>query len=135
MASALGQDPAGVILAPYDHEGINDAVGDPNDTAETEPIIDFIAASVAASADPVAKLAKRPNKRVRTDGRRADVAFKLSSKTAGAEFECRLDSRKLKACKSRKRLRVERGRHTFRYRALSRSGRPGETEAFRFRVE
>ena len=135
MASALGQDPAGVFAAPYDHEGINDAVGDPADTSgETQAIVDFLAASVAASADPRAKLAKHPPKRLRADGPRIEVKFKLSPKSAGAEFECRLDSRKLKPCDATERRRVDGGRHTFRYRALSERGRPGSVKAFEFRV-
>ncbi|MET0730904.1 MAG: alpha/beta hydrolase [Solirubrobacterales bacterium] len=135
MAGALGQDPAGVIATPYTHEQINEMVGGPGDTAgETQAIMDFIAASVAASADPVAKLAKHPRKRLRSDARRERATFKLTSKSPEAVFECRVDSRRLKPCKARKTLRVGRGRHTFRYRALSASGRPGETEAFRFRV-
>ena len=48
MATALGQNPQGVFLVPYDHAGINDAVGSPNDPAgETKRIMDFFARRVA----------------------------------------------------------------------------------------
>ena len=135
MASALGQDPAGVFAAPYDHEGINDAVGAPDDSAgETAAIIDFFGRMVTASATPKAKLAKHPASRVETSERRARARFKLASGDPGVSFECRLDSRKLKHCGARPSYRVGHGRHTFRYRALAASGRPGKTKAFRFRV-
>jgi len=53
MASALAQDPDGVFLAPYDHGGINDAVGDPGDTSgETEAIMAFLAEAIAAAEPP-----------------------------------------------------------------------------------
>lgn len=135
MALALGQDPASVFAAPYDHEGINDAVGAADDTAgETAAIIDFFGRMVAASATPKAKLAKHPASRVETSERRARVRFKLASDDLAASFECRLDSRKLKRCGSHPAYDAGHGRHTFRYRALAATGRPGKTKAFRFRV-
>ncbi len=135
MASALGQDPAGVFVAPYDHEGINDAVGGAGDTAgETAAIMAFYADRIAAAVDPKAKLRKHPAARVRSDRRRTRVSFKLASPEAGASFECRLDSRKLKPCKAKRSYTAGRGRHTFRYRALLANGRPGPQQAFSFRV-
>jgi arylformamidase len=135
MASALGQDPAGVFAAPYNHEGINDAVGGPNDTAgETAAIMGFVAASVDASQTPKAKLAKRPRARVQATGRKTRVRFKLTSSTAGATFECRVDSKGLKPCSAKKTARVKPGVHRFRYRPLGSRGRPGKTKSYRFRV-
>ncbi len=135
MASELGQDPAGVFLAPYNHEGINDAVGSPTDSAgETAAIMGFFAARVKAAKDPVAKLRAHPPALVRTQSGHATVEFELHSRSNGARFECRLDSRKLRHCPSQRKVVADRGRHTFRYRAIAPSGRPGVTEVFRFRV-
>ena len=99
MASALGQDPDGVFQAPYNHEGVNDAVGGADDTAgETVAIMDFFRSMVADSADPKASFAKRPAKKIRTSGKRAKVKFKLDSSQARSTYACRLDSPKLKPC-------------------------------------
>ena len=122
MASALGQDPAGVFAAPYNHEGINDAVGGPNDTAgETAAIMDFIAASVDASQTPKARLAQRPRKRVQATGRRTEVRFKLESAMPGATFECRVDSKELRPCGRDEDGSPEAGRSPL---PLSRARRP-----------
>ncbi len=135
FATALGQDPAGVLAVPYDHEGINDAVGGGADTAgETAAIMDFFGRMVAGSADPNAKLAKHPHKRVRTARHRARVRFRLDADQAGVGFECRLDSAKLKPCDAARSIRAGLGRHTFRYRALSERGRPGPIRKFDFKV-
>jgi acetyl esterase/lipase len=135
FATALGQDASSVFAAPYDHAGINQAVGDPGDASgETEAIMSFISASVTASADPPSRLKRKPKKRVRTGAKKAQVEFKLGSAEAGVHFECRLDSKKLKPCDARERYRVGHGRHTFRYLALSARGRPGVERRYRFRV-
>jgi len=135
MAAALGQSPGAVVRVPYDHEGINAAVGDANDPAgETVAIMDFFRSMVAESADPKASLADRPAKRVRIDGRRAKLEFRFDSSQARSEFECRLDSAKLKPCDRRETLRAGAGRHVLRYRALGERGRPGPVEKFRFKV-
>lgn len=135
MAEALGQDPAGIFVAPYDHEGINDAVGSPDDPAgETGAVTGFIARMIAAAAPPKLRLEDHPPERVRAAGKRAEIRFSFSSKTNGATFECRLDGAKFKRCKSPRKLSVEPGSHTFRVRAVSDRGRPGLTKVFRFRV-
>ena len=126
----------GVFVAPYDHEGINDAVGDPGDTAgETGGDHGVLRrAGSRPAVDPTAKLRKHPAKRVRSSRRRTKVTFKLASPEAGAGFECRLDSRRLKPCEARRSYLADRGRHTFRYRALLANGRPGPRRASSFRV-
>ena len=135
FVAALGEAPDSVLAVPYDHGGINDAVGDPADGAgETAAIMSFFAQRVAASADPAAKLAKKPGKRVRSTRRRPRVRFELAPKGTAEGIECRLDSHRLKPCKRRPSYRVGAGRHTFRYRALGDRGRPGKTKAYRFRV-
>jgi hypothetical protein len=135
MARALGQDPAGVFAAPYDHAQINDAVGGPNDVAgETAAIMSFVAAAVEASQTPRARLPKRPRKRVASTGRLTEVRFKLASSTPGATFECRIDSRRLRPCASKRTVRLRRGPHRLRYRAIGSRGRPGNGKSYRFRV-
>ena len=54
MATTLGQDQASVFLAPYDHEGINRAVGSATEDpgGETAAIMSFIAARLKAAKDP-----------------------------------------------------------------------------------
>ena len=101
---------------------------------ETAAIMAFYADRIAAAVDPKAKLRKHPAKRVRSSRRRTQVTFKLASPEAGAGFECRLDSRRLKPCKAKRSYLADRGRHTFRYRALLANGRPGPPRAFSFRV-
>jgi acetyl esterase/lipase len=135
MARALDQDPAGVFVAPYDHEGINEQLGSPADTSgETRAVNEFVSRMVFEAVDPKAKLKRQPKRRIHTEARRAKVRFGFSSPTPGAGFECRLDNPRLKPCKSWRKLRVKRGRHTFRVRAVSERGRPGPTKRFRFRV-
>ena len=105
MAAALGQDPEGVFLAPYDHAGINDAVGDVDDPAgETEAIMAFLREAIAAAQPPRAKLRKRPPKRIETARRRAKLRFKFTSPDPGASFECRLDAAAFKPCQSPRRV-------------------------------
>jgi len=135
MASALGQERDGVFLAPYDHGGINDAVGDPGDTSgETEAIMAFLAEAIAAAEPPRARLKKRPPKRIETRGRRARVKFRFTSDDPMASFECRLDGAAFRPCRSPRKFRVKRGGHRFRVRAVAISGRPGPTVLRRFTV-
>ena len=136
MAVALGQDPDRVFLAPYDHEGVNGAVGDAGDTAgETETIMSFLRESIAAAEPPRAKLRKHPPKRIETQRRRAKVKFRFASQDPEASFECRLDSAAFRPCRSPRRVVVERGKHRFRVRALAASGRPGPAAVHRFAVK
>jgi acetyl esterase/lipase len=135
MAAALaGGSGASVFLAPYDHEGINDAVGGVDPGGETPAIMDFISRAVGAAKEPKAKLRKHPRKRIRTHGRRAKVRFRFKANVPGASFKCRLDKGKLKACKGKRSFRIGRGKHTVRYQALSSRGRPGPVQRFRFRL-
>jgi hypothetical protein len=96
--------------------------------------MDFVAASVEASATPRAKLAKRPRRRVRATGRKTKVRFRLSATGAKATFECRVDAKDLRPCGRRKTARLTPGPHRFRYRAFGQGGRPSKTESYRFRV-
>lgn len=136
MAAALGQDPASVLGVPYDHEGINLAVGAADDPAgETAAIMGFIAAQLRAAKVPRVKLRSHPRRVVRTDRRRAKVGFRFRARRPAVRYQCRLDSRKFRRCASPRRLRVGRGRHRFRVRALGSRGRRGPVTAFTFRVK
>lgn len=135
MASALGQDPDQVVLVPYDHGEINAAVGAADDPAgETEAIMGFLARTIAAAEPPIATIGRHPPKRVRSDRRRVGVRFRFRSADSAASFECRLDGKRFRACESPRRLRVGRGGHRFRVRAIAASGRPGPAASHRFRV-
>ncbi len=126
---------ASVFPVPYDHEGINDAVGSPTDTAgETARIMDFLSAAVAAAKDPKAKLRRHPPKRVRAHGRRTTISFHLGANVPAATFKCRLGKGKLKACKAKRSFRVGTGGHSLRFQAFSDRGRPGKVQTFEFRV-
>jgi acetyl esterase/lipase len=124
MAAALASGPgASVFLAPYDHLGINDAVGSPTDSAgETAAIMSFFARAVALSNTPKVKLRGHPPR------------FNFKSNVAGASFRCRLDRHKFKPCRSPRRVRAGAGRHKFRIQAISPRGRPGPTKTVRFRL-
>jgi arylformamidase len=137
MAAALATGSgASVFRAPYDHEGINDAVGDPGDTAgETATIMNFIARMVAAAKNPKANLRKHPPRTQSVRARRTVVRFRFKSNVAGASFRCRLDKRKLRPCASRRTFRIAAGRHALRYQAVSVSGRPGPVQRFKFRIK
>lgn len=135
MATALDQDPAGVFRAPYDHEGINAAVGGPADASgETMAIMDFLGRMIQASADPKVAFEDKPRKLIESSRGTTRVRFAFSSKSAGATFECRLDKAKFKRCRSPKRLIVDRGRHKFQVRAIADRGRPGASRSHRFRL-
>jgi hypothetical protein len=136
MAAALAAGSgASVFPVPYDHGGINAAVGSPTDTAgETPAIMDFYSRAVAAAKEPKAKLPKRPPHRIRAHARRTKVKFRFKGNVHGATFKCRLDKGKLKACKAKRTFRVAAGHHALRYQALSDRGRPGEVQKFKFRV-
>jgi arylformamidase len=140
MQAALGQSPGdGLLTVPLDHEGINDALGDPADaTAETATVVSFAASLVAASSPAGPKLGKRPPKLVRTSKRKARV--KLSFKGRGsAAAECRLDGGAFRRCRSPRRYRLRPGRHTIRIRAQGlvmgkEVGAPGKAFKVSFRV-
>lgn len=80
---------------------------------------------------PQSKIGKHPKKK--TKKRKAKFTF--SSDQAGATFECKLDRRRFKRCRSPFKRRVRLGVHTFKVRAISTAGVPDPTPAkFRWRV-
>jgi hypothetical protein len=67
---------------------------------------------------------------------RRTVKFKFVSSEPGSTFQCKLDHRKLKPCRSPKRYRrLEPGKHVFKVRAIDAAGNVDKTPAKRkFRV-
>lgn len=84
---------------------------------------------------PDTRITRGPAKRVGTAKKRATVRFRFRSPGAAARFQCKLDRRPFRRCKSPKRLRVKPGRHVFRVRAVDAGGNADPTPAKRrFRV-
>lgn len=79
---------------------------------------------------PRVRLRHRPRKRTRR--RRGTFAFVASER--GARYRCSVDGGRFRACHSPRRVRVGRGRHRFRVRALDRLGNRGRVAAYRWRV-
>lgn len=137
MASALGQDPAtSVFLAPYDHEGINDAVGSPTDTSgETQAIMDFFARMVAASQTSAVTITRSPAGKVKVKkGKKVKVHFRFEADTAAASYQCRLDGEDFKGCSSPAKYKARKGKHTFGVRAIASNGDQGPLEKTTFKV-
>ena len=82
---------------------------------------------------PNTKITKGPKGKVKT----SKATFKFKSEPAGATFQCKLDKKKYKPCRSPKTYKgLAPGKHTFRVRAVSASGAADASPAKRsFRVE
>ncbi len=135
MAVALGQDPAAsVFRAPYDHGGINAAVGSSNDPAgETEAVMRFFASKVAAATR--VRILERPKAVVKLRrGKRLRVRFRFEAEGGASSFQCRLDKHKFRRCSSPQRYRVKPGRHSFRVVAVASGGERGPVRRIGFRV-
>lgn len=99
-----------------------------------------IAISGTATAKPVVTapkvlIKKRPRAKIRIGTRvlkRARIAFRSSQ--AGSRFQCRVDRKKFRSCRSPLVLRrVKPGRHVVRIRAVK-GGKTGPAKVIRFRV-
>lgn len=139
MATLLGQDPAtSVFRAPYDHAGINDAVGSPTDVSgETPTIMDFFARQAGALqiAPSKVRLLARPRNQVEIKrGKLAKVRVRFQAMTEAASFRCRLDRAKFRRCRSPKSFMLKRGRHTLSVVAVGLSGQLGPPRRIGFRV-
>jgi len=89
------------------------------------------AAATVSGQAPNGRIRKHPRKR--TTKRRARFTF--TSNQPGSRFECKLDRRRFRPCKSPFVRRLTPGRHTFRLRAISGAGVPDPTPAvFRWRI-
>jgi Tol biopolymer transport system component len=92
-----------------------------------------LAAPVPTSDErvPNARIGKHPRKR--TKKRRAKFTF--SSSLPGSRFECKLDKRRFRPCRSPFVRKLKPGRHAFRVRAISSAGVADPTPAvFRWRI-
>jgi hypothetical protein len=78
---------------------------------------------------PRVKLRSRPARR--SAARRARFTFKASERVS--KFECRIDGRRLKRCRSGVRVKVRPGRHLFRVRAVDRAGNRSAVKQYRWR--
>jgi hypothetical protein len=80
---------------------------------------------------PNGRIGKHPKKR--TEKRRAKFTF--FSNVPGSRFECKLDKRRFRLCKSPFERRLRPGRHVFRVRAVSPTGVADPTPAvFRWKI-
>jgi hypothetical protein len=89
------------------------------------------AASAAASGRPdAAGHSGHEGAGQEDDGSEGDIRFVATE--AGSTFRCRLDGRRWRSCRSpRTYLRLARGLHTFRVRAIDRAGNVDPTPAKR----
>lgn len=139
MAAALGQDPAtSVFKAPYNHAGINEAVGSPTDqSGETQAIMDFFAAKAGPLQPPTSRvrITKRPKTLIKLrHGKRARVRFRFEAEGAAVSLLCRMDKKRYRACGSPKKYEVKPGRHNFRVVAVGAAGERGPVRRIGFRV-
>lgn len=89
---------------------------------EAEPAArSFVVDTVA----PDTVLKGKPGKRVRA----ATVRFRFTSTPAGADFQCKLDQRRWRACSSPASVKVKVGRHRFAVRAVDQAGNVDGTPA------
>jgi hypothetical protein len=113
-----------------DHDGFGDETQDgcPGSAGATAP-----PCPTSSAAAPNTKITKGPSGKI--EAHRA--TFKFSSDPAGAKFECKLDKKKFKPCKSPTTYKgLAAGKHTFKVRAVAASGAVDPSPAKRkFRVE
>ncbi len=87
-----------------------------------------------AKLDLRTTLRKHPRKRVRTEKAKARVTFRFRSPDSGSAFQCRVDKKRFRACKSPVSYRLKRGAHVFRVRAVSALGSDPTPAKFRFKI-
>ena len=136
MADALGSG-SSVLAVPYDHNGINDAIGSSEDPAdETPAIMSFFDRRLALTRTSKVRVEKRPKRRVNLarDRRRARIRFRFVAKSTATAFECRRDRAPYRRCASPVIYRAGVGRHRFRVRAIAANGKRGPIRIVRFRV-
>ncbi len=137
MVDALGAG-ATLLAVPYDHEGINAAVGSAADPAgETDAIMDFIRGVLAGSSASRVTFGARPPGRLEVAGKRRkiEVRWRFEAVRGEPKLECRLDGDRFRRCESPVSRRAGKGEHTFRVRALAANGEPGPVALDRFRVK
>jgi len=89
------------------------------------------AIATASGQAPNGRIRKHPRKR----SRKRRARFTFTSNQPGSHFECKLDRRRFRSCKSPFVRRLTPGRHTFRLRAINGAGVPDPAPAvFRWRI-
>lgn len=86
-------------------------------TGSATASIEVLAAGGNNPPPPIApntKITKKPAKKTKNK----KATFKFISSLAGSKFECRLDKAGWSNCKSPKKLKLRRGKHTLRVRAI-----------------
>jgi hypothetical protein len=78
---------------------------------------------------------KTPKKKVPSRKRKHSVVFAFSSATAGATFECSIDGKAFRACKSGHKFKLKVGRHTFAVRALALGLTDATPATYGFRIK
>jgi hypothetical protein len=78
---------------------------------------------------PQTTITKAPPKVVKTKKSKAPVKFAFKASEAGAAFECRLDKKAFKPCKSPLKLSAKLGKHSFEVRATDAAGNLDVTPA------
>jgi hypothetical protein len=111
--------------------GIASAAGGFELAVKVQPPVGPTPPSTSAGPAPNGRIGKHPKKR--TTKRRAKFTF--SSNLPRSRFECKLDKRRFRLCRSPFVRRLKPGRHSFRVRAVSATGVPDPTPAvFRWRI-
>jgi hypothetical protein len=83
------------------------------------------------AAIPNGRIGKHPKKR----GTKRTIKFTFSSSVPGSSFECKLDRRRFRSCKSPFKRRLKPGRHAFRLRTTGPGGAADPTPAiFRWTI-
>lgn len=114
-----------------DHDGYGDETQDTCPTAATNG--GPCPPPPPAEPVPDTSIAKGPKGKIDT----AKASFRFRSTVAGSSFQCRLDKKPFKACKSPKTYKgLAKGKHTFRVRAIGPTGLVDATPAKRtFKVK
>lgn len=103
-----------------------DASGHEKSRATTE-----VRVTASRSTAPNTRLKRRP----RAKSARRLAVFTFVSDQPGASFQCKLDRRPFRRCRSPFKAKVKPGRHSFRVRAVSRAGSADPTPVvFRWKV-
>jgi hypothetical protein len=114
-----------------DHDGYGDETQDPCPATATNGA----PCPLPPKVEPVpnTSIAKGPKGKVGT----TKASFRFRSTVAGSSFQCKLDKKPFKACRSPKTYKgLAEGTHTFRVRAIGPTGQADATPAKRtFKVE
>lgn len=92
-------------------------------------------ASGCDKTPPEGKITKGPKKRIKTTKPKLKVKFSFTSNEGGGSFQCKLDRKPFKGCKSPKRYLIKAAnrlkKHTFQVRAIDAAGNVDPTPAKR----